>query len=163
MNKGVATLCLWEPKFPENVGSIIRAAVSFGNVGLIVIFGNRGNSTYNSFIRHCSDTTKGFDKIPIIKTSKLENLFELIPFNSIPIGIELNENSINLMNFCHPKNAFYIFGAEDGGVPTHVLEKCKHIVQIPSELCLNVAASANIVLYDRVVKAAKGITYYERF
>lgn len=42
------------------------------------------------------------------------------------------------------------------GNPVAALTRCHRFVVIPSRSCLNLAASVNVVLYDRMVKGAEG-------
>ena len=67
--------------------------------------------------------------------------------------VELVENATPLPEFKHPENALYIFGPEDSSVPQHIVNAAEHVVYIPTDGCLNLAATANIVLYDRLVKS----------
>ena len=76
-----------------------------------------------------------------------------IPYDCSPIAIEIHDSAVHLGQFDHPERAVYILGAEQEGIPTHILERCKHIITIPSKQCLNVAAAASIVMYDRQNKS----------
>lgn len=46
------------------------------------------------------------------------------------------------------------YPAEDGSLPRDVLAWCRDVVVIPGRHCLNLAAAANVVLYDRAAKEA---------
>jgi tRNA(Leu) C34 or U34 (ribose-2'-O)-methylase TrmL len=46
----------------------------------------------------------------------------------------------------------YIFGPEDGSLPQSVVDQCEHVVFIPTTGCMNLAATVNVVLYDRLAK-----------
>ncbi|HEY8939399.1 MAG TPA: TrmH family RNA methyltransferase, partial [Cellvibrio sp.] len=50
------------------------------------------------------------------------------------------------------EQALYIFGPEDGSVDQAVLDCCDHVVYVPTVGCMNLAASVNVVLYDRLAK-----------
>jgi|SRR6056300_319625 len=131
-------------KDPNNFGSICRLAGCYGAQS-VLYQGIR-------FQRHPTDTSKYYKHHSVIKVN---NLIDSRPFGTTPVGIELVENSINLTEFKHPKNAFFLVGAEDSGINKNILDKCHFIVQIPTRLCLNVAMALNIVLYDRVTKGIK--------
>ena len=66
--------------------------------------------------------------------------------------IELIEGATALPDFKHPENAFYVFGPEDGSVPKEVLKWCDEVVYVPTIGCMNLAATCNVVLYDRLAK-----------
>ena len=46
--------------------------------------------------------------------------------------------------------AAYILGPEIGSLSPEILQRCRHVVKIPSSFCLNVATTGAIVLYDRI-------------
>jgi tRNA(Leu) C34 or U34 (ribose-2'-O)-methylase TrmL len=71
------------------------------------------------------------------------------------VVIELVENAESLADFQHPENAFYIFGPEDGTVTQKVVNKAHSVVYIPTRGCLNLAATVNVVLYDRLAKSSQ--------
>lgn len=139
--RGYAAIGLYQPKHDSNVGGAMRAAACFG-VSLVAIQGKR-------FYRYASDTPKAYRKLPVIET---DDLFNVIPYDCIPIAVELAEGADDLRRFYHPRRAFYIFGAEDGGVPRQVLHRCRDVVYIPTARSLNLAATVNVVLYDRLAK-----------
>jgi tRNA(Leu) C34 or U34 (ribose-2'-O)-methylase TrmL len=68
------------------------------------------------------------------------------------VCIELAENAIPLPEFDHPKNTFYIFGPEDGSISQDIIDKAQVVVYIPTVGCMNLAATVNVVLYDRLAK-----------
>lgn len=134
---------LVNPKTPANFGAVLRAAHCF-EAQMVVAQGQRlriGKAP--------TDVTKEWNNIPVLQ---VDDLMEVIPYNAVPIAIELTENAKPLADFKHPKNAFYIFGPEDGSVPKHILERCAYVLYIPTKACLNLAATVNVVLYDRQTK-----------
>ena len=56
-----------------------------------------------------------------------------------------------LDEFEHPKDAVYLLGSEDAGLPKAVLRACHHTVSLRSEnyASYNVAIAGSLVLYDR--------------
>ncbi len=63
------------------------------------------------------------------------------------------EGATPLPAFEHPDNAFYMFGPEDGSLSESHLAMCDEVVYIPTLSSLNLAVTANIVLYDRLAKS----------
>jgi len=141
MNHGYATVGLHQPKNINNVGSVLRAAGCF-NVASVIVAGAR----YKGSI---TDTQKAHKHIPLFQ---VDHLKDAIPWKATVVAVELMEDAKNLINFVHPKAAYYIFGPENGSLEEDVLKYCNVKVQIPTSYCLNLAATVNIVLYDRMAK-----------
>jgi len=70
----------------------------------------------------------------------------------IKVAVELVEGAIPLPLFEHPEQALYIFGPEDGSIEQGVVDQCNHVVYIPTVGCMNLAATVNVLLYDRMAK-----------
>jgi tRNA(Leu) C34 or U34 (ribose-2'-O)-methylase TrmL len=70
------------------------------------------------------------------------------------VAIELVEGATPLPLFKHPEEALYIFGPEDGSIEQEVVDLCDHVVYIPTIGCMNLAATVNVLLYDRLAKMA---------
>ena len=139
LNGGYTAVALWHPKNAVNYGTALRSCVAF-DADLIEIIGPR-------FQRQSSDVSKSWKKIPLLVLPEL-----VIPYDCVPIGVELADEAVPLPTFSHPRRALYIFGAEDGGLPTAVQKRCRDVVQIPGRLCLNLASAVTVVLYDRAAK-----------
>ena len=73
-----------------------------------------------------------------------------LPKGCTLIGVEFNNDSIELPVFRHPPNAAYIFGPELGNLSQEILDSCIQVVKIPSNFRLNVATAGAIILYDRI-------------
>ena len=145
MQRGHCTIALWNPKTPANVGGVLRAAGCYG-VDLVVIAGKRRLNT----LQHLStDTQSAWKHIPTIQP---EDPFDVMPLGAIPIAVDLLEGAIPLPVFPHPERAFYVFGPEDGTLREAITSRCAHKVMIPTAFCMNLAATVNVVLYDRLAK-----------
>jgi len=136
-------------KNPINVGSILRTAQVFG-AKMIAISGGRCKVT-------APDTGKAFKRIPVVRTD--DCILRSCPYGATPVVIEVG-GAVELPRFFHPKQAFYIFGPEDGSVDREVLARTKNIVSIPAEFCLNLAQAVTVVLYDRRAKELTNNTIY---
>ena len=53
------------------------------------------------------------------------------------------------------KKAAYLFGPEDGTLSQDTIDRADSVVFIPTRSSLNLAASVNVVLYDRQVKRSQ--------
>lgn len=147
--RGYVVVGLHHPKTPENVGGAWRAAHIYG-AALLLISGQRCD--LKKLRRTSADTTKAYRHIPLIET---DNLFSHNPLDCVPVAVEITEGAIPLSEFQHPERAFYIFGPEDGSLGKDILEKCPHRVVIPTRFCMNLAATVNVVLYDRLAKRSE--------
>jgi tRNA(Leu) C34 or U34 (ribose-2'-O)-methylase TrmL len=77
------------------------------------------------------------------------------------VCVEFAENAMPLPEYQHPENAFYIFGPEDGDISQQVLDKADAVVYVPTNGCMNLSATVNVVLYDRMTKSARGFNNNE--
>ena len=123
---GYACIGLFNPKGPENVGSIMRAAGCYG-VNTVFYTGKR----YERAVEFRTDTKQVHLQL---------------------VAIEVHPDAKPLTTYKHPERAFYIFGPEDGSLNKKVTSWCKDIVYIPTHGCMNLAATVNVVLYDRLLK-----------
>lgn len=140
--RGFAAIGLDRCKDKENLGGVLRAAGCYG-AGLVVVSGGRLG-------KYATDTMRAYRHIPCIEADLLAS----VPFGATPVVVELTERSKSLVNFRHPESAFYIFGPEDGSVSQDIVSKVQNVVQIPIQFCMNLAATVNVVLYDRLAKAS---------
>lgn len=135
-----AAIGLCGVKNPINVGSALRAAGCF-RASLVATSGGR-------YKRCSTDTMSSYKRIPLIQ---VDDLHSVVPFDCVPVAIELLPDATPLERYQHPNRAFYIFGAEDGTLGKSTLSWCRDVVSIPAG-CLNLAAAVNVVLYDRTAK-----------
>lgn len=139
--RGYAAVGLYMPKARENIGSVLRAAGCY-DVSLVAAEGRR-------YQRAPTDTMDAWKHVPFVET---DNLMSMVPFGCVPVAVEFIKTSKSLIEYKHPERAFYVFGPEDGSVPNHVLEKCRDVVYVPTQACMNLAATVNVLLYDRLAK-----------
>lgn len=150
--RGFAAIGLMRPKDKANVGSVLRAAFCY-DVAMVAIQGDR------TPVRSHVDTPVAWKHIPVLRG---EDLRALIPYDAVPIAVDLVEDAVELPAFQHPQRAFYVFGPEDGTLGKATLDWCVHRVMVPTRSCMNLAATVNVVLYDRLAKAnrqERGIRY----
>lgn len=143
--RGFSSIGLVRPKDKSNIGSVLRAATCY-NAALVAIESER------SPIRASTDTTKAWRHKPVLRG---EDLQAFIPYDAIPVAVDLVEDAESLIGFEHPERAFYVFGPEDGTLGKKHLSWCKKRVYVPTTHCMNLAATVNVVLYDRMAKSGK--------
>jgi|GEM_PF-177074 len=138
---------LINPKDVTNVGSVLRAIGCYQADGLIYT-GNR----YNTAMRYRTDTNRVRDKALLQHTDNILEAGAQLPEGTHLVAIELVEGAQPLPEFEHPQNAFYVFGPEDGNLPQEVVDAADEVVYVPTVGCMNLAATVNVLLYDRMAK-----------
>lgn len=149
MSKNHVSIGLTKPKSPTNVGSIMRAAGCYG-ASSVFYTGER----YDRAVKFQTDTKVVQDKIQLQAVESLLDHTPVINGESAKIiCVELVEGATPLPDFEHPDNAFYIFGPEDNTISQDVINRADAVVYIPTVGCMNLAATVNVVLYDRLAKS----------
>jgi tRNA(Leu) C34 or U34 (ribose-2'-O)-methylase TrmL len=143
--KSIVVVGLTNPKSPSNVGAVMRAAGCY-QVDEVIYSGKR----YAQAAKFSTDTKNISSVIPLIS---IESLIDYKRDEVETVCVDLIEGAVPLPFFQHPKNALYIFGPEDGSLSQHVVNKADHVVYIPTVGCMNLAATVNVVLYDRLAKS----------
>ena len=144
MNRGFAAIGLFNPKTPNNVGSVLRAAHCYGTA----FVAKTGRRYENS----ATDTMKSYRHLPLLQVA---DLFDVIPRDCVPVAVDLVDGARDLTAYTHPERAYYIFGPEDGTLGRQILSRCRDRIFVPTAFCMNLAACVNVVLYDRHAKQAK--------
>lgn len=139
--RGYSIIGLDNPKNAINVGSALRAAGVYG-ASMVAASGRR-------FGASPTDTMKHYRHLPLVRP---DDLRDVIPFDCVPVAIDLIEGATSLVEYKHPERAFYIFGAEDATLGERTLSWCRDVVYVPTSGCMNLAATVNVVLYDRMQK-----------
>ena len=148
--RGNACILLSNPKYPRNVGAVLRACAAYG-VNDLRYSGQRMNRELAKLSRiPREERMKGYRNVNWAHSEKPFDEFGALGYT--PIAIEVRENAEMLQTFDHPENALYVFGPEDGGLTNVQLRHCHRFVAIPTLNCLNLAMAVGTVLYDRHVK-----------
>lgn len=142
--RGFAAIGLDRCKDPANLGGVLRAAGCY-DASLVVLGGGRMG-------RYATDTMRAYKHIPCLET---DSVMDAIPYGAVPVVVELCERAKPIQRFTHPESAYYIFGPEDGSVSKHIIDRAQCVIQIPTNRCMNLAATVNVVLYDRLMKRSK--------
>lgn len=145
--RGYACVGLYNPKTPANVGSAMRACGVYGAAQLL--FTGRRFARARQFI---TDPGKHHRHVPLVHVADLR---DAIPYDCVPVAVDLVEGARSLIDYVHPERAFYIFGPEDGTLGKRILGFCRDTVYVPTDGCMNLAAAVNVVLYDRMAKARR--------
>jgi tRNA (guanosine-2'-O-)-methyltransferase len=150
VSRGYCGIGIVAGKTPDNVGGLWRAAHAFG-AAFIFTAGHRYPDE-----RQPTDTSRAERHVPLFEYSNKFDFTKHLPRGCELVAIDCRVGQHHrpspLHEFKHPKRAVYALGAEDRGLPEWVLSQATHVVEIPSDLCLNVATAGAIVLYDRQAK-----------
>jgi len=147
---GIApAIMLVEPRFPHNVGMVVRLASCYG-FSQVWFTGDRVRLEMDRMGRlPREERMKGYKDVKMIQ---FDRPLEQFPKDTVPVAVELRPNSERLHEFDHPEKAVYVFGPEDGSIPLSVLKCCHRFVVIPTRHCLNLATACSTVLWDRIIK-----------
>ncbi|MHA2740771.1 RNA methyltransferase [Vibrio harveyi] len=142
--KPTAIIGLYNPKSPTNVGAVLRAAGCYDAEQV------RYNGTrYSRAVKFQTDTQNSQERIQLVE---MEDLTANVADDVEIVCVELVVGATALPHFTHPDNAIYVFGPEDGSLPQEMVDKAHHVVYVPTHGCMNLAATVNVVLYDRMAK-----------
>lgn len=144
MKRGYYGIGIFHGKNSANIGTLWRSAAIMG-ADFIFTIGKR-------YHKQCSDTMKTPRHIPLFHYENYEDFLKHVPYDCPVVAVELSEHAIPINGYYHPERCIYLLGAEDHGIPQEVLDKCKEIVQLPGDYCMNVSVAGSIVMYDRIVK-----------
>lgn len=149
-------IVLHYPKYPHNVGQIVRLASCFG-ISQVWYSGNRVQLEGQERLPR-EERMRGYQDVTLINhPDPLGRLLETNP-GAVPVAIEVRPNSELLPDFEHPtgvhfKHPIYVFGPEDGSLPGPILKRCHRFVFIPAYQCFNLSTAVGMVLYDRMSKS----------
>ncbi|WP_305838486.1 RNA methyltransferase [Photobacterium leiognathi] len=144
MKNASVIIGLTNPKSPTNVGAVLRAAGCY-KADAVTYTGTR----YDLAAKFQTDTKKMAQTIPLLG---VESFLDDLPQEMKIVCVDFAEGATLLPHFEHPEKAIYIFGPEDGSIAQDVADKADHVVYVPTVGCMNLAASVNVVLYDRLAK-----------
>ena len=151
MKESKVSIGLINPKSPENVGAVMRSA---GNFRVDSVF-YTGKRYPRALMRNpmIPDVSRKLGRT--ISISAVTCLIDEAPTNMKIVCVELAENAIPLPEYQHPDNALYIFGPEDDSISQDLINRADEVIYVPTVGCMNLAATVNVVLYDRLTKSSQ--------
>jgi tRNA(Leu) C34 or U34 (ribose-2'-O)-methylase TrmL len=150
-SKNHVTIGICDPKSPSNIGAVMRAAGCYG-VDQVLYTGER----FDRAAKFQTDTKNSIQHIPL---TGVQSFLDYKNNHIKMICVELAEGAQPLPGFVHPAEAFYIFGPEDGSIDQALIDQADAVVYIPTNTCMNLAATVNVVLYDRMAKMKQDIDH----
>ena len=154
MNQYTVVVGLCNPKSPSNVGAVMRAAGGYG-ASAVRYSGKR----FSRAAKYHTDTKNITGKIPL---QAADCILEGIPSDMAIVCIEFAEGAEPLPEFEHPNKVMYVFGPEDGSIEQTIVDRASAVVYVPTIGCMNLAATVNVVLYDRLAKSLETIDHGNR-
>jgi tRNA(Leu) C34 or U34 (ribose-2'-O)-methylase TrmL len=165
MDGKTPAVILVNPRYDQNVGAAVRGCSAFG-VNQLWVTGNRMTGEMSP---------KGKPRLPrelrMKEYGDVEVCYSDYPFDAYRaeapriVAVEIDPSAIPLTWFKHPQDAVYVFGPEDGSLSKVHKRFCTDFVYIPTRkdadgknLCINLAASVNIILNDRIMSIERGNT-----
>ena len=127
---------------PMNLGALMRTAYAFGASFVYSV-----NAAPKIRDAYKSDTSKSATHLPYYQWDAISDMD--LPKGCQLVGIELTDDAIELPSFKHPINAAYVLGREKGNLSAEMLNRCAHVVKIPTKFCINVSLAGALVMYDR--------------
>ncbi len=130
---------------PANFGALLRTAHAFD-----AAFAFSVGAGFSARDGRRADTADTPAHVPVYRFDTPADL--LLPERCALVGVEITEDAADLPSFRHPTSAAYVLGAERGGLTQAMLERCAHVVRIPTRFSLNLAVAGALVLYDRLIQ-----------
>ncbi len=127
-----------------NLGAILRTGHAFG-----ASFAFSVGAHHRAREVHLSDTAKSASHLPFYEWDRIEDM--RLPQGCVLVGVELDDEAVDLPSFRHPLNAAYILGPEKGDLSAEAQARCAHLVQIPTKFCVNLSVAAALIMYDRAL------------
>lgn len=150
MKNPKTSIGLINPKSPDNVHAVMRAAGNY-RVDSVFYTGERYQRALTRNPNAPNISRRVSDNVPLTEVSCLVEAAGEMKI----VCVELAENAIALPQFEHPDNAFYIFGPEDSTIDQAVIDRADAVVYVPTVGCMNLAATVNVLLYDRLLKSGQ--------
>lgn len=145
--RGFAGIACQNPKDLVNIGAVLRAAHCY-RASMVAFAGQRPRKLMR--LKNAkTDTMQAWRHVPCFN---VDEVFDALPYGATPVAVDLVPGAIDLPDFVHPVAAYYIFGPEDGTLGKTITERCVHKIKVPTRDCMNLAATVNVVLYDRMAK-----------
>lgn len=146
-NRGFFAIGVYHAKTEANIGTLMRSAFLY-QAAFVFTVGHR-------YEKQASDTPNTTLHIPLFHFQTIDDLIEHLPNGAPLVGVELDPRGEKLPDYKHPERAVYLLGAEDRGLPQHVIDRCHSLVEIPTPepQSMNVATAGTVMLYDRHAKA----------
>jgi len=130
---------------PFNVGNLFRSAHAFDASFVFTIA-----ATYRRSEGAQTDTSDTLANLPFYSFPTMGEL--MLPKGCALVGVELQDDAVELPSFTHPRCAAYVLGPERSSLSPALTARCDHVLKIPTKFCLNVGIAGVVVMYDRLLQ-----------
>ncbi|MFD2165474.1 RNA methyltransferase [Thalassotalea euphylliae] len=127
-----------------NIGTLWRSAYILGASFIFTV-----DKRYK---KQTSDVTNAWQRIPLYHYDTVDDLLKNLPYDTPLVGVELDDNAVEIESFSHPHRCVYLLGNEQSGLTKEAITKCHRLIQLPGSYSLNVSVAGSIVMYDRAAK-----------
>ena len=129
---------------PMNLGAVLRTGHAFGASFAFTVAAH-----HRVRMVERADTSKSDQHLPLYEWESIDQI--ILPKGCVLVGVELDDNAVDLPRFAHPLNVAYLLGPEKGSLSPGAIDRCTHLVKIPTRFCINVSLAAALVMYDRIL------------
>jgi tRNA G18 (ribose-2'-O)-methylase SpoU len=133
---------------PGNVGALLRSAHAFGASFFFAV-----DPHPDLYELKCVDTSDAAAHLPTYVYDSVEQM--TLPRDCVLVGVELTDDAVELPSFRHPTRAAYVLGAERDSLSPEMIARCRHVVKIPTQFCVNVGVAGALVMYDRMISLGR--------
>jgi tRNA G18 (ribose-2'-O)-methylase SpoU len=127
-----------------NAGALMRTAHAFGAGFVFTIAPTVDVSAFRQ-----ADTSDTANSVPLYTFPDVGSV--LLPRGCVLVGVELNDEAVDLPSFRHPRRAAYVLGGERRGLTRALAARCAFTVKIPTRFSINLALAGALVMYDRML------------
>jgi tRNA G18 (ribose-2'-O)-methylase SpoU len=133
---------------PYNVGSVFRSGHAFDAAFVFTVA-----ASYERLKGGRTDTSDAPGQMPFYAFPSVSDM--VLPGGCALVGIELDDDAVDLPSFRHPTRAAYVLGSERGSLSKEMMARCEHLIRIPTRFSLNLGMAGVIVMYDRLVSLGR--------
>ena len=155
--KGHFAIGIVQAKSADNVGTLWRSAYQLGASFIFTVarrYREQQEPAPAGRTRaRAGDTLDVPSRMPLLELDDWSSFVQhCSPQGAEWVAVEMG--GVPLDQFEHPRNAVYLLGSEDWGLPSSIARECQHVVSLSSErfASYNVASAGAIVMYDRLAK-----------
>ena len=124
LNRTRPRVALFEPRIPQNTGTIGRTCLAF-NMSLDIIKPT-GFSFEDKYLKRA-----GLDYWPLVTVNRYENFEKFLASKSTKRIISFSKkNGLYLKDFKFKQDDILLFGREDSGLPDSIIDKSDFLISI---------------------------------
>jgi tRNA(Leu) C34 or U34 (ribose-2'-O)-methylase TrmL len=147
----ISAVVLNNPRYPHNVGQVVRAASCFAVPNVLMTGTRVGLEGHHGYRLPREERMRGRYRVDLRRVVRpFDHLGDVVP-----VAVELVPGAEDMTWFEHPEDAAYVFGPEDGTLDVALRRHCQRFVALPMQHCCNLASTVYLTLYDRHTKRVR--------